>query len=580
MDSTHAEALFKEAVELQQSGNLPRARALYEQILATHRQHYHALHLLGVIVSVQGDQFLARRLIESSLAIAPDDADAWANLGQVLFHMNRFAGALDACDRSVALQAGNPRTHLTRGKALRALERFEDAMESLDTALRLQPDLAEAHGQRGFCLHSLGRHDEAIRAYDRALQLRPDTPEVLNHRAHALFTLGRPQEAVHDIERALQLAPNFAEAHFQFGLLLQHEKRYADALQCYRRTVQLKPDHAQALIRLAFVVSRLKGSTQESVAALDRALTVTPDDAEALSARGGLLTTLRLLNEALADYDRALELAPGNAKIHSDRGECLLLKKEPKEAALSFRKALELGGDKVALGYVLASLGEGDLPTTAPRDYVVTLFDWYAESFDNHLQGRLNYRTPELICEQIGRLRPGGSLDILDLGCGTGLCGPLLKPLAKRMVGVDLSPKMLDEARKRGVYDELACSDLAQYVAGEVGPYDLVVCTDVFIYVGALDEVFESVSRILRPEGLFAFSLEASQEADLVLRPSRRYAHSLAYIRRLAAGNRFEVSSIDKSVIRQEGGLDVDGFLVLLTRQQDSKPKGLVRLNN
>jgi predicted TPR repeat methyltransferase len=565
LDIPQAEALFKRAVELQQQGDLTQARALYESILASHGQHYHALHLLGVIVSVQGDQFLARRLIESSLALSPDDADAWANLAQVMAHMGRCAEAVECCDRSILIYRNNSRSHLTRGKALRVLERYEEAIASLDAALHLQPDLAEAHAQRGFCLHSLERYEEAVRAYDIALQSRAE-PEVLNHRGHALFVLERRDEAVRDIEHALRIAPNFAEAHYHRGMLLQHEKRYPDALECYRRAVQLNPGHAQGWIRLAFVLSRMKGSPHECIAALDRALRAKPDDADALSARGGLLTGLRLLNDALADYDRALELAPNDAKIHSDRGECLLLQKRPQDAALSFRRALALGGDKVALGYVLASLGEQAAPPSAPQDYVVNLFDWYAETFDNHLQGRLNYQTPELVCAQIARLRPEGGIDILDLGCGTGLCGPLLKPLARRMVGVDLSPNMLAVARKREIYDELVCSDLAQFMAGKDGQYDLIICTDVFIYVGALEKVFESARQTLRPGGLFAFSLERSEDQDMVLRPSRRYAHSLRYIGGLASAHGFETISVEPSVIRQEGGIDLDGFLVVLGR--------------
>jgi predicted TPR repeat methyltransferase len=566
MDAHEAEALFKQAVELQQQGDLKQARALYERILATHKQHYHALHLLGVIASVQGDQFLARRLIESALALSPDDADAWGNLGQVLFHMGECAKAIDCCDRSISLQQGNPRTHLTRGKALRVLERHQEALESLNTALALQPDLADAHGQVGLCLHSLGRVDEALPAYDGALQLRPDNPEILNQRGYALFALGRREQAQRDVEHALRIAPDFADAHYLRGMLLQHDKRYADALPCYRRAIELKPDHAQALIRLAFVLSRLKAPAQESIAALDRALRASPADAAALGARGGLLAGLRLLDQALDDYDRAVALTPGDAKMHSDRGECLLLLKRPREAALAFREALALGGDKVALGYVLASLGEEATPRTAPRDYVVNLFDWYAESFDSHLQGRLNYQTPELICAQIAQLRPQGNIDILDLGCGTGLCGPLLKPLARRMVGVDLSPNMLEVARRRAIYDELVCSELLQFMTDNTSCYDLLVCTDVFIYVGALDKVFEAARKTLRPGGLFAFSLEASEKEDLVLRPSRRYAHSLPYVRRLASINEFQVVNIEPSVIRQEGGQDLNGFLVVLSR--------------
>jgi predicted TPR repeat methyltransferase len=155
-------------------------------------------------------------------------------------------------------------------------------------------------------------------------------------------------------------------------------------------------------------------------------------------------------------------------------------------------------------------------------------------------------------------------MDVLDLGCGTGLCGPLLKPLARTLTGVDLSPNMLEMARKRGIYDQLVCSDLTTFLEPQTACFDLVVATDVFIYVGALEAVFEATRAAVRPGSLFAFSFESSENEDLVLRPTRRYAHSVAYIERLAGDHGFEILSLEPSVIREEGGQDQNGYLAVL----------------
>jgi predicted TPR repeat methyltransferase/lipoprotein NlpI len=564
MNQIEAETAFKEAVAFQQQGHIDQAQVLYEQILAVHRNHHHALHLLGVIMSQKGNQFYARRLMESSLTLAPGDADTLANLGQVFFYLGLHDQALQRCDESLAIQPGNARCHLTRGKALRFLGRYEDAVPALDEALRLQPGLVEAFIHRGFCLHNLGRLQQALDDYGAALQLRPDSPEVLNNRGHALFALEQQQEAIESIERALQIAPDFPEAYYHRGLTFQHEDRFEEALACYRRAVELKGDYEQALVRQAFVMHKLKKPPQDCIAVLDRALRVKPDDASTLATRAGLLAGLKILDQALQDYDRAIEIEPGTAKTHSDRGETLLMLKRPEEAAIAFRRALELGGDQAELSYALASLGADVTPATAPSNYVVNLFDWYADHFDDHLQGRLKYRTPALLCEQIFRLERRQGLDVLDLGCGTGLCGPLLKPLARTLTGVDLAPKMLEMARKRELYDELVCSDLTDFLQPHAASFDLVVSTDVFIYVGALEAVFEATRQAVRPGSLFAFSFETSEEQDLVLRPTRRYAHSVAYIQRLADRHGFEIASLEPSVIREEGGKDMDGYLAVL----------------
>ena len=52
-------------------------------------------------------------------------------------------------------------------------------------------------------------------------------------------------------------------------------------------------------------------------------------------------------------------------------------------------------------------------------------------------------------------LEPSKQLDVLDAGCGTGLCGPLLAPYARRLIGVDLSEGMLALAKEKHVYDAL-----------------------------------------------------------------------------------------------------------------------------
>lgn len=564
MNQPQAEAAFNQAIELQQQGNIDAAGAIYADILKTHRNHHHALHLLGVIASQRGNHFYARRLMESSAALEPDNPDVLANLAHVLFYLGQYDAALKHCDESLAMQPGNPICHMTRGKALRFLGRHEEAIHSLDTSLRLHPELAEAYMHRGFCRHKLLQLQSAVDDYDSALRLRPQNAEALSNRGHALFALERQAEALQSIESALQIFPDYPEALYHMGLIKQQEKKFDEALAFYSRAVKINPNYHQALVRLAFMMHKLKMLPQECLAVLDRVLLVNPNDVDSLRARAGLLSGLKLINQSLEDYDRALELDPKDHKTYADRAETLLIAKRTEEAAQSFKRALELGGDKAELTYALASLGQDVTPETAPANYVTHLFDWYAERFDDHLQNRLKYRTPELLCQEIMQLNPGTGLHVLDLGCGTGLCGPLLKPIAQHMTGVDLSSNMLEMARKRDVYDALVCADLTAYISTRIHQFELVVATDVFIYVGALEAVFAATRAAMKRDGIFAFSFETSEEHDLVLRPSRRYAHSVVYIQQLATTHGFVVQKLEPTVIREEGGENQDGYLALL----------------
>jgi predicted TPR repeat methyltransferase len=215
---------------------------------------------------------------------------------------------------------------------------------------------------------------------------------------------------------------------------------------------------------------------------------------------------------------------------------------------------------------MLAALGAAPVSETAPAEFVVELFDSYANRFDEHLVKELEYRTPEYL-NRVLRSALGEnarSLHIIDLGCGTGLCGPLLRDIAASMVGVDLSPKMIEKAEQRGVYDRLVVGDITAELESTQAAYDLIVSADVFIYIGNLAPVFAASGKALKPGGLFAFSVEAGEEgAQYVLRTSGRYAHSMDYVRSLAAGVGLTEVSVEDVVLRKEKGLPMAGHIFL-----------------
>lgn len=210
----------------------------------------------------------------------------------------------------------------------------------------------------------------------------------------------------------------------------------------------------------------------------------------------------------------------------------------------------------------------GDRVSTAPRAYVTNLFDQYAASFDAELVGRLAYRVPQVLRAAVDEV--GETADtpwrIADLGCGTGLCGEQFRALGRLMIGVDLSPKMIEHARRRGVYDRLIVDDLLAALTPDHAPFDLIIAGDVFIYVGDLETVFARVARSVPRRGLFAFSTEHHDGGDYHLRPTGRFAHSPAYIRSLADAHQFEIRRQQPVAVRHEAGSAIHGHLYVLRR--------------
>ena len=207
----------------------------------------------------------------------------------------------------------------------------------------------------------------------------------------------------------------------------------------------------------------------------------------------------------------------------------------------------------------------GEAPAGAPQAYVRGLFDSYADDFEPHLLNVLRYRAHEAAAQAAAAALAGTPVDAaLDLGCGTGLCGPLLRPLARRLHGLDLSPTMLEQARARGCYDQLVQADLTAYLQQTPERYGLVAAADVFIYVGALEPVFAGVRRVLQPGGVFAFSVESSDGQALQLRPSLRYAHGADHLRALAAQHGLEIVQAQPLVLREDQRQPIQGQVLCL----------------
>jgi predicted TPR repeat methyltransferase len=218
----------------------------------------------------------------------------------------------------------------------------------------------------------------------------------------------------------------------------------------------------------------------------------------------------------------------------------------------------------------LAALTGRPAPPAAPAARVAALFDRYADSFDQHLIGTLGYRTPQLLFDAVNAAGLGAGARVLDLGCGTGLCGALFRPLASTIAGVDLSAAMIAKAREAGHYDRLEVQDLLSALNEVPGAYDLLIAADVFVYLGDLAEVHRVAFAALSPGGLFAFSVEAFDgPSSYELRPTRRYAHSAGYLEELAERAGFERVSRAKAPLRAEHGHEIEGFTVVLRKPRE-----------
>lgn len=241
-----------------------------------------------------------------------------------------------------------------------------------------------------------------------------------------------------------------------------------------------------------------------------------------------------------------------------------------REAAQAFRAALALDPeDSLGARLHLAELGETEEEAISPA-YVRALFDGYAGRFERHLVEGLGYCGPALIRSALERLRGPGVVfsRVLDLGCGTGLMARALQGIAGSLTGIDLSPRMLAEARRTGLYARLDEGDLRDVLQSEPpASADLAVAADVFIYLRTIGPVVAGVARVLVPGGLFAFTVQAHPgERGAVLGADGRYAHGVATLREAAEAAGLAVALLEPAEIRRQNGSGVPGWLVVLAR--------------
>jgi predicted TPR repeat methyltransferase len=413
--------------------------------------------------------------------------------------------------------------------------RLDDAAALYREILATEPERPDALHYSGVLAHQQGRLEEATMLLQRSLAVDPGQADCFSNLAIILHARGRNDEAIAACERAIALQPEHANAHSNLGALLKAEGRLAEAEAAYRRAIDLNPDHAGAWVNLGILVSA-QGRVREAVSCYCKVITLSPKHPDARRLLALAHSTLGEIDKAAAIYEAWLREEPENP---------------------------------IAQHMAAACTGTG-VPARASDAYVAATFDGFADSFDDRL-AHLQYRAPALVTQVIGEPgeAPATQFDVLDAGCGTGLCGPLVAPWARRLVGVDLSGRMLVQARERQVYDELVQVELTAYLRACRAAFDVILSADTLVYFGPLEEVVSAAAGALRPGGRLVFTAEelAGEDAaaGFALRPHGRYGHMPVYVERVLAAAGLTVE-IARAELRMEGGAPVAGLVVRGTK--------------
>jgi len=277
-------------------------------------------------------------------------------------------------------------------------------------------------------------------------------------------------------------------------------------------------------------------------------------------------------DSAVSVFEQVLELAPDWPEARFALADALHAAGRRDEAVAAYAAYLATDiHDSMGAAIRLTLLGAAPQPDQLPPAYVKTLFNQYAPRFEESLVGRLGYQAPFQLRAALDAVCPVAAPEgrVLDLGCGTGLAGEALRGRAAWLEGIDLSPAMVAQAGRKGIYDRLEVGDAVAALTGAVDRFDVIVAADVVVYIGNLAPLLSAARCALTPGGRFVFSAQQGAGAGFVLGGDHRYSHSVDYLRGAAEAAGFAVERLDQAVYRTEAGMGVPGLIVILRGRTD-----------
>lgn len=427
---------------------------------------------------------------------------------------------------------------LGQAVALLRGERIDEAEKAFEALLARWPDQPDALHFLGVLRHAQGRADEAVTLIRRALAAMPGAPGPWNNLGNVLLSAHRFEDATEAYMRSVEVAgpdPAAADAWNNLGTLHRKQGRLAEAEAACREAIARRHDFGDAWYNLSLALMA-QGRVHDGLVANGHAIASWPRQ---LQSRDQVIRALVLLGER----DKAAEL---------------------------YREWLaEEPDNPVVLHQLAACLGERP-PDRASDAYVEKVFDSFAQSFDAKLE-MLQYRAPQLVAQALAHAvgEASATRDIVDLGCGTGLCGPLVKPWARHLAGCDLSTGMLRRAKQRRVYDVLHKAELVHYLVTQPKAFDIIVCADTLCYFGDIGPALTAMGQSLRPGGIAIFTVEQIVDpasATFELQPSGRYRHAEAYVQAASAAAGLAAVNLLQATLRLEVGQEVNGLVVTLAK--------------
>lgn len=555
--------LFSKACTLQQEGQLPQAISLFEQILFINPQHQESLHFLGLAYAQLGDMDKAIHHLLQARAIKPD-ATLANNLGNAYKLAGKNSEAKHYYLEAIELNAQYAQAHNNLG-AIYALENnYQQAIAHYAKAVNAEPDFTTAHYNLGLLLLKNNQLTAAKTQFNNVLALNPDASDAQFYLGILALSAGSLAEAESAFLNVVQANSGHVEAITNLGVIALKKDQGQLAVDYFTRALTLDIDHVDARNNLAATFMHYD-RFENALMHYDVLLKTEPNQVEYLYNSGVAEMALGHLNEATLFFDRALEVQPDHAHSLNNLA-AIYLKLDMRSTSREYlERALAINSQDTISRHMLHAILEEDKANTTP-EYAQNLFNNYALYYDQHMRGTLQYSLPQHLGRIIHQLRLTSVENALDLGCGTGLTGVVIREISHKLTGVDIAEKMLTYAKETGLYDLIVNAEITRFLRENNQLYDLIVAADVLPYFGDLGELFRLISEHLMAGGYFIFSTEINETKPWKLETSARFSHQPEYIHTLAAEHLAKVVQQERVPARLQNQLPLEVMIYVLQK--------------
>jgi len=493
-----------------------------------------------------------------------------------LLESNQIKEALELCNFLASNKPEDADLQHLLGLIYAKRRDLNSALLHFKHALDLDPTQALFHNNISNTYKLLGNLDLATRHLHEALRLAPNNAESYNNLGSLYYTRGQITQAIPLFEKAIRNNPLNWEAHYNLANCYIKQDMVLQAISHYETVIKLNSQHANAKVNLAMALVSLHDYTA-ALPLLEEATINNPQHAELQGHLAEAYLDLGKSQQAMDQYKKALLLEPNRAQWHHNLAVLYLRTKQTELAKQHFVRSLELEPNNPTAQHMLSALGTKNSQNieTAPAEYINQLFDQYASYYNQHVTTQLNYKVPLLLRQAISKFLNDFSKqqNILDLGCGTGMCGVYFRDMADFLIGVDLSAEMLAQAKALGAYDGLCRCNILETIPGyNRQVFDLIISADVFVYIGDLKPLFQVLRGALRPNGKIAFTIENTDDKDnVVLQQTGRFAHGVHYIQQLCTKFNFHIDTEELIDLREQEGKKIGGRLYIISLINDGQ---------